>query len=74
MSMQRRKKTKYVHEGSYVADVEVELLDKESGWSPCLSVEDAHRLDDAREALRRGDPKAAAHFGRIFELRPLSTT
>lgn len=50
--MQQRKKTKYGHEGSYVAEVEVEILDEEGGWSPYLSVEDAGRLDDVREALR----------------------
>jgi len=70
--MQQRKKTKYVHEGSYVAEVEVEILDEEGGWSPYLSVEYAGRLDDARVALRRGDLDAAACFGRIFELRPVS--
>jgi hypothetical protein len=70
--MQRRKKTKLVHEGSYVAEVEVEILDEEGGWSPYLSVEDAGRLDDVHDALRRGDLDAAVCFGRIFELRPVS--
>lgn len=27
--MTRRKKTKYVHEGKYVAEVEVEVIDEE---------------------------------------------
>lgn len=68
--MRRRKKTKYVHEGKYVAEVEVELIEDETGWSPYLSMEDAFRLDEVREALRRGDLIRAAKIGQIFEMRP----
>ena len=46
--------TKLVHEGQYVAEVDVELLDTGEGWSPYLSLEDAYKLDDVRDALRRG--------------------
>ena len=53
--MNKRKRTKIVHEGNYVAEVDVELLEDPDGWSPYLSLEDAYRLDDVREALRRGD-------------------
>ncbi|MGH8550833.1 MAG: hypothetical protein ACRERU_19990 [Methylococcales bacterium] len=49
--MKRRKRTKYMHESNYVADIEVELLEDEDGWSPYLSLQDADRLDDIREAL-----------------------
>jgi hypothetical protein len=70
--MKQRKKTKYVHEGQYVAEVDVELLEDETGWSPYLSVEDAYKLDDVRDALRRGDIEAAAKYGRIYELRPVA--
>ncbi|GMV94179.1 MAG: hypothetical protein AMXMBFR82_39570 [Candidatus Hydrogenedentota bacterium] len=68
----RRKKIKYVHEGAYVAEMEVEMHDEEGGRSPYLSVEDAGRLDDVRDALRQGDLETATRFGRIFELRPVS--
>jgi len=67
-----RKKTKYIHEGRYVAEVEVELMEDEGGWSPYLNVDDAYRLDDVREALRQGDLKSAARYGRIYELRPVA--
>ena len=70
--MKQRKKSKYVHEGQYVAEVDVELLEDESSWSPYLSVEDAYKLDDVRDALRRGDLEAAAKYGRIYELRPVA--
>jgi len=69
--MTGRKKTKYVHEGQYVAIVEVEVIDEEGAWAPYLSVDDAYRLDDVREALRQGDLTSAAQYGRIYELRPV---
>jgi len=70
--MTQRKKLKYIHEGRYVAEVEVALIEDDTGWSPYLSVEDAFKLDDVREALRHGDLASAAKYGRIYELRPVS--
>lgn len=70
--MKQRKKSKYIHEGQYVAEVEVVLIEDESGWSPYLSVEDTYKLDDVREALRHGDLESAAKYGRIYELRPVA--
>ena len=70
--MTRRRHTKLVHEGQYVAEVEVELTDSEEGWSPYLSLEDAQKLDEVRESLRRGDLKRAGQLARIFKLTPVS--
>lgn len=70
--MNRRKKKKHVYEGKYVAEVEVELIEDNSGWSPYLSVADAYKLDDVRDALRQGDLKLASNYGRIYELRPVA--
>jgi len=70
--MKRRKKTKYVHEGRYVAEVQVTLVEDETEWSPYLSVDDAYKLDDVRAALRQGDLESAARYGRIYELRPVA--
>jgi len=70
--MRRRKKVKYVHEGRYVAEVDVELLEEEGEWSPYLSIEDAYRLDEVRDALRQGDVALASKYGRIYELRPVA--
>ena len=53
--MKRTKRTKLIHEGKYVAEVDVELLEEPEEWAPHLSLEDAYRLDDVRQALRRGD-------------------
>ena len=72
VTMKQRKKSKYVHEGQYVAEVDVELLEDDTGWSPYLSVEDAYKLDDVRDALRQGDLELAARYGRIYELHPVA--
>jgi hypothetical protein len=69
--MTTRKRTKIVHEGHYIAEVDVELLEDESGWSPYLSLDDAYKLDDVREALRRGDIAAASRSSRVFSLTPV---
>ena len=70
--MNKKKRTKIVHEGSYLAEVDVELLEDPDGWSPYLSLEDAYRLDDVWEALRRGDGKAATNASRVFSLTPVA--
>ena len=70
--MSSRDRTKLVHEGNYVAEVDVELLEEPEGWSPYLSLEDAYRLDEVREALRRGDIKTAAKYSRVFHLTPIT--
>jgi hypothetical protein len=71
--MAQRVKTKYVHEGKYVAEVEVALIEDNTQWSPYLSVDDAYKLDDVRDALREGDLEAAARYGRIYEMRPVAS-
>ena len=70
--MSKKKRTKLVHEGSYVAEVDVELVEEPEGWSPYVSIEDAYRLDDVRQALRRGDIRTAAKYSRVFSLTPVS--
>jgi hypothetical protein len=71
-TMNRRRGAKFLHEGEYVAAVEVEWLESETGWSPYLSRQDAEKLDEVREALRRGDLKAAGQLARIYQLTPVS--
>ncbi len=70
--MNKRRQNKLVREGAYAAEVEVELVDAEGGWAPYLSLDDAHKLDEVREALRRGDVRAASRLARVFSLTPLS--
>jgi hypothetical protein len=66
--MKKRRTTKYVHEGKYVAEVDVVLLGTDEEWSPYLSVEDAYKLDDVRDALRKGNVRKASRYGRVFTL------
>ena len=70
--MKRTKRTKLVHEGKYVAEVDVALLEEPEEWSPHLSLKDAYRLDDVRQALRRGDLKTASRHARVFSLTPVA--
>ncbi|HTW92198.1 MAG TPA: hypothetical protein VMH22_10870 [bacterium] len=69
--MRTRHRTKLVHEGEYVAEVDVELVETDHGWSPYLTLEDAYKLDDVREALRSGDVRAAARLARVYTLIPV---
>jgi hypothetical protein len=70
--MTPRKTTKFVHEGRYAAEVDIEFLDDEHEWAPFLSMADAKKLDEVRLALRRGDLKAAGKLARVFELTPVA--
>ena len=65
-------RTKLIHEGEYVAEVLVELCETDDEWSPYLSVKEANKLDDIREALRRGDVRSAARYSRVFTLTPVA--
>jgi hypothetical protein len=70
--MKKRPYTKLVHEGQYVAKVDIELIATDEGWSPYLSLDDAQKLDDVRDALRRGDVKAAGRLANVFTLTPIA--
>jgi len=63
--------TKLIHEGRYIAEVDVELLEGDNAWSPYLSLDDAKKLDEIRQALRREDLKHAIKLARVFELTPV---
>jgi hypothetical protein len=67
-----RSTIKIVHEGKYAAEIPVDLIEEEGGWSPYLSVQDATKLDAVRKALRQGDVATAAKYGRVFQLLPVS--
>lgn len=66
--MRKKHHTKLVHEGDYVAEIDVELIYTNEGWSPYLSLDDAQKLDDVREALRKGDLKTASQQARVYSL------
>jgi hypothetical protein len=70
--MNKRHQARLVHEGQYVAEVDVELIETEQAWSPYLSLDDAYRLDDVRDALRGGDIRKASRLARVFSLTPVA--
>ena len=67
-----KRKIKLIHEGRFAAEVEVDLIDDETGWTPYLSVADARKLDAVRSALKAGRIAEAAALARVFQLQPLS--
>ena len=70
--MYRRKHKKFIIEGKYVAEVEVEIIDSDDGWSPYISLDDAVKLDNIREALKKDDVKTAKKFAKIFTISPIA--
>ncbi|MEA3418610.1 MAG: hypothetical protein U9Q90_04350 [Campylobacterota bacterium] len=70
--MYKRKHTKLVHEGKYVAEIEIEIIDNDTGWSPYISLDDAFKLDNIRELLRNGDVSAAKKIAKIYLLKPVA--
>lgn len=70
--MTKKQVTKLIHEGKYAAEVDVELIITDDEWSPYLSLEDAYKLDDVRQALRQGNLDIAAKLARVFILTPIT--
>ena len=70
--MKKRHYLKLIHEGSYVAEVDIELIETGEGWSPYLSLEDAGKLDDVRELLRSEDVESASKVARVYRLTPVN--
>ena len=71
-SINRWTKTKFMHEGEYAAELEAELIDDDTDWSPYMSVEDAYKLDNLRDGLQKGDLKAASCQAKVYELKPVA--
>ena len=72
-NMSTKATKRLVREGDFVAEVDVDLIDAEGGWAPYLSLDDAYRLDDVREALRAGDISRASRLAsRVYRLTPVT--
>lgn len=64
-----------VHEGDLAAEVAVEIVEGDGSWAPYLSVEDASKLDDVRDALRAGDLARASKLAdSVYRLMPLTAS
>ena len=70
--MNAKSTKRLVREGNLAAEVDVTLVEADGGWTPYLSIEDAYKLDDVRDALRAGDVKRAAQLAsRVYRLAPV---
>lgn len=69
--MTKKRTIKLIHFGEYAAEVDVELVYTDDEWAPYLSVADAMKLDDVREALRQKDFATATKLARVYKLSPL---
>ena len=67
-----RPSKEFIHEGRYGAEIQVELIEDDTAWSPYLSPAEVRKLEAAHGALRRSDLVEAAKYGRIFELTPVA--
>lgn len=66
---------KFVRGGAFAAEVTVGIIEGEGGWAPYLSLEDAYRLDDVRDALRAGDVARASRLAeRVYRLTPVDVS
>ena len=71
--MSTKATTRLVREGDFVAEVEVQIIEAEGGWAPYLSLDDAYRLDDVRQALQSGDIRHASRLAsRVYRLMPVT--
>ncbi|MBI2835020.1 MAG: hypothetical protein HYX76_11410 [Acidobacteria bacterium] len=71
--MNTRSTRKLVREGDLIAEVEVNLVEAEGGWAPYLSLDDAYKLDDVRDALRARDVKRASQLAtQVYRLTPVA--
>ena len=70
--MNKRRMTKLVHVDDYIAEVNVEFVYTDDDWSPYLSLDDATKLDEVREALQGRDFATAQRLARVYSLSPLA--
>ena len=60
-------KIRFVREGKYFAEVAVDIIEDEMGWSPGLTLEGAEKLERVRAALKAGDMKTALQYAKVYE-------
>jgi hypothetical protein len=69
--MNNKTQTKIIHEGDYMAEIQIELTYTDHDWSPYLSLVEAQKLDRLRLALRDNDLKTASSLARVYHLTPI---
>lgn len=68
-----RSARRFVREGAFAAEVNVELVNPTAAGRPtCPWTDDAYKLDNVRDALREGDLERASRLAtRIYRLTPV---
>jgi hypothetical protein len=61
-----------VREGSYIAEVDVTLIEENHEWAPFIPAADMRKMDKVRHVLRQGDIAAASKLARLYELKPVA--
>ena len=70
--MKTKTQTKNIHEGEYMAEIEVIMTYNDDEWSPYLSIEDVEKLDTVRLALRQNNLKTASKLAKVYHLTPVT--
>jgi len=71
--MHSRTHTKMIHEGKYIAEVKVTLINTtDDDWAPYLSLDDALKIDAIREALKSDNVVEAKKYARIYLLSEIA--
>jgi hypothetical protein len=65
------KTSKLIRVCDFAAEVPIDLLYNDCGWSPTISSDDVRKLDRVREALGKGDIGAALNDAKVFQLVPV---
>jgi hypothetical protein len=68
----KKQTVRVIIEGKFAAEVPIEIIEDDTGWSPYVTFDDATKVADVRRALRRGDISTAAKLAKVYELLPLS--
>lgn len=62
-------RTSTLKEGDYFAEVEVEIILDELGWSPGFTPEAEEKVERVRAALRAGDIATAVQYAKVYKLK-----
>ena len=60
-----------VYGDGYVPEVDISLIDTDQGWTPCITMEDAYKIDEVRESLRKCDIERISKMAWVFTLTPV---
>jgi len=70
--MRKKRGFKLMREGEFIAEVPVDLIEDETGWSPYLSLADARKLDAVREAPHSRNLAGARKLARVCRLKEVT--